>query len=72
MEALLIILWMIPFIVALVGYYGGLCAGINLWKERGFDTAELLLLCVIPFYGLWLIRKYWRHKESRLGGTTPT
>ena len=52
----------------MVSYYGGLCAGINLWKERGFDTAELLLLFVVPFYGLWLIHKYRRHKESRLGG----
>ncbi len=51
--------------LAMVNYYGGLCAGITLWRKRGFDAAELLLWLFIPFYGLWLIRKYWLHDISR-------
>ena len=51
--------------LAVVSYYGGLWAGINLWRKRGFDAAELLLWLFIPLYGLWLIREYRRYERAR-------
>ena len=66
METLISFALMSATAILLISYWGGLCAAIQLWKRRGFDTAEFFLLWLVPFYGLWLICKNnaWNDKQA--------